>query len=108
MDSDPFILSKKEAGLEVSTIDRYQGRDKEAIVLSLVRSNVAGKTGRLLEDYRRLNVAVSRAKKKLIIVGSYQTLIKGSTVLEPVLKDLKDRKLIETIPQNAIELYKID
>lgn len=90
----------------MSTIDRYQGRDKEAIVLSLVRSNVACRTGRLLEDYRRMNVALSRAKKKLIIIGSYRTLTEGSTVLEPVLKDIATRKWMETLPHNALEIYK--
>jgi len=53
------IRSSKNEGLEVSTIDRYQGRDKEAIIVSMARSNTtAGKTGRVLEDKRRLlNVA---------------------------------------------------
>ena len=48
--------------LEVLTIDKYQGRDKDAILLSLVRSNAACNAGRLLLDWRRFNVAVTRAK----------------------------------------------
>ena len=48
--------------LEVLTIDKYQGRDKDAILLSLVRSNLARNAGRLLLDWRRFNVAVTRAK----------------------------------------------
>ena len=48
--------------LEVLTIDKYQGRDKDAILLSLVRSNSACNAGRLLLDWRRFNVAVTRAK----------------------------------------------
>jgi DNA replication ATP-dependent helicase Dna2 len=75
--------------LEVSTIDRYQGRDKDAIVLSFVRSNLKGKVGRLLEDFRRLNVAVTRAKCKLVLVGSYSTLLAGSTHLRGSLERLK-------------------
>lgn len=94
-------------GLDVSTIDRYQGRDKETVIVSLARSNEAGKTGRLLEDKRRLNVALSRAKKKLIILGSYNTLLKGCSVLKPVLNELKSRHWIESPPSNATDYYNI-
>ena len=72
-------------GLEISTVDRYQGRDKPAIIVSFVRSNPKHKVGRLLEDFRRLNVALTRAKCKLIMIGSFSTLYKGSQPLQPVL-----------------------
>jgi hypothetical protein len=48
--------------VEVLTIDRCQGRDKQVILLSFVRSNTRGATGNLLSDAARLNVAVTRAK----------------------------------------------
>lgn len=102
----PSTEELKSKGLEFSTIDRYQGRDKPAIVLSLVRSNQNGKCGRLLEDFRRLNVAVSRAKHKLVIVGSFSTLTKGSDVLRPVLQKIKQRNQIVQLPQNATQSYK--
>jgi superfamily I DNA and/or RNA helicase len=51
------MVAWKKAGLEISTIDRYQGRDKPTTILSFVRSNPEGKTGRLLQD-KRLNVAL--------------------------------------------------
>lgn len=89
----------------MSTIDRYQGRDKEAIVISLVRSNDQGRTGRLLDDYRRINVALSRAKKKLIIIGSLKTLHKGSKVLRHVLNEMTNKKWLKTLPKNAMEIY---
>ena len=105
LDEDPYLDHSKKSGLEVSTIDRYQGRDKDAIVLSLVRSNTKGKAGRLLEDYRRLNVALSRAKYKLIILGPMDTLSKGSSVLKPILDGMKAKGWIETLPENALSLY---
>ena len=80
----------KSQGLEVSTIDRYQGRDKDAIILSFVRSNSKGRVGRLLEDYRRLNVAVTRAKCKLVMVGSFSTLVEGSSHLRGSLERLRN------------------
>ncbi|RFU77124.1 dna replication atp-dependent helicase dna2 [Trichoderma arundinaceum] len=64
-------------GVEMHTTDRFQGRDKEVIVLSLVRSNEACNIGDLLKDWRRINVAFTRAKTKLLVVGSMGTL-KGS------------------------------
>jgi len=60
--------------IEVLTIDKYQGRDKPCIVLSFVRSNAKGSAGRLLADWQRLNVALTRAKHKLVMVGCAATL----------------------------------
>jgi DNA replication ATP-dependent helicase Dna2 len=56
------------------TADRFQGRDKEVIILSLVRSNEAKSIGELLKDQRRINVAFTRAKTKLLVIGSRETL----------------------------------
>jgi DNA replication ATP-dependent helicase Dna2 len=97
----------KSGGLEVSTIDRYQGRDKRAIIISFVRSNVKGRVGRLLSDPRRLNVAMTRAKCKLIMVGSFSTLHKGSDMLRPVLDGIRTRSQILELPENALSCYNI-
>jgi len=56
------------------TADRFQGRDKSVVVLSLVRSNAAGSIGELLRDWRRINVAFTRARTKLVVVGSRSTM----------------------------------
>jgi superfamily I DNA and/or RNA helicase len=60
-------------GLEVGTVDGFQGREKEAIVISLVRSNEDGEVG-FLADARRLNVAVTRARRHVALVGDSATL----------------------------------
>ncbi|KAK3994607.1 hypothetical protein QBC44DRAFT_391344 [Cladorrhinum sp. PSN332] len=60
--------------VEMHTADRFQGRDKSVILLSLVRSNESGQIGELLRDWRRINVAFTRAKTKLLVVGSRRTL----------------------------------
>lgn len=59
--------------IRVSTIDSFQGQEKENIILSLVRSNDDGDIG-FLKDYRRMNVAITRAKEKLFIVGDSATI----------------------------------
>ncbi len=61
------------AGLEIDSVDGFQGREKEAVVLSLVRSNREGEIG-FLADVRRLNVALTRARRKLLVIGDSATL----------------------------------
>lgn len=62
-----------EAQLEVNTIDAFQGQERDVIYISLVRSNDKGIIG-FLNDTRRMNVAMTRAKKKLVIIGDSATL----------------------------------
>jgi ATP-dependent RNA/DNA helicase IGHMBP2 len=59
--------------LEVDTVDGFQGREKEAVIVSLVRSNEQGELG-FLSDIRRINVAITRARKKLVIIGDSATV----------------------------------
>lgn len=64
--------------VEVSTIDKYQGKDKGVILVSFVRCNEEKHVGELLTDWRRINVALTRAKQKLLLVGSQSTLSGGA------------------------------
>lgn len=59
--------------VEIDTIDGFQGREKEAVVISLVRSNSRGEVG-FLADTRRINVALTRARRKLVVFGDSSTL----------------------------------
>jgi predicted DNA helicase len=64
-------------GLEIDSVDGFQGREKEAVVLSLVRSNQEGEIG-FLADVRRTNVAMTRARRKLLVIGDSATLANSS------------------------------
>jgi superfamily I DNA and/or RNA helicase len=59
--------------LEIDSVDGFQGREKEAVVISLVRSNDKGEIG-FLGDIRRMNVAMTRARRKLLMIGDSATL----------------------------------
>ncbi len=59
--------------VKIDTIDSFQGQERDLIIISLVRSNENLAIG-FLKDYRRLNVALTRARKKLIVIGDSATL----------------------------------
>jgi len=59
--------------LRISTIDSFQGQEQHTVILSLVRSNDDGIIG-FLKDYRRMNVALTRAKEQLYVIGDSATL----------------------------------
>jgi ATP-dependent RNA/DNA helicase IGHMBP2 len=59
--------------IRIGTVDGFQGREMEAIVISLVRSNREGQVGFLAET-RRMNVALTRARRKLIVIGDSATI----------------------------------
>ena len=62
--------------IEVSSVDGFQGREKEAVVFSAVRSNDFGAVG-FISDWRRVNVSFTRARRALIVIGNDQTLRRG-------------------------------
>jgi superfamily I DNA and/or RNA helicase len=61
------------ADIRKSTVDSFQGQEMENVVLSLVRSNEDGVIG-FLRDYRRMNVAMTRARERLYVIGDSATI----------------------------------
>ncbi|XP_044095580.1 DNA replication ATP-dependent helicase/nuclease DNA2 isoform X4 [Neovison vison] len=88
--------------VEVNTVDKYQGRDKSIILVSFVRSNKDGPLGELLKDWRRLNVAITRAKHKLILLGCVPSLNRYPP-LGKLLHHLNSEKLIMDLPSEEHE-----
>ncbi|KFQ97694.1 DNA replication ATP-dependent helicase/nuclease DNA2, partial [Nipponia nippon] len=100
-----LIAKLKENRVEVNTVDKYQGRDKSIIIVSFVRNSNDENLGALLKDWRRLNVAITRAKHKLIMVGCVPSLCRYPP-LEKLLRHLQTTSLtcyIFNLPAGAHE-----
>ncbi|QDS76010.1 hypothetical protein FKW77_004806 [Venturia effusa] len=81
------LLKDSFPGLELGSVDGFQGREKEAVVLSLVRSG--GEVG-FLGEKRRLNVAMTRPKRHLCVIGDSETIAKGSDFLKAWMAHLEE------------------
>ena len=86
-------LIQKKTSVEVNTVDGFQGKEKEIIIISNVRSNKNGKTG-FLND-KRINVALTRAHRKLIVIGNSDTLKHLKTFEEFISHCKKENCIIE-------------
>ena len=95
---------RHRSSIEMHTADKFQGRDKEVVILSLVRSNEQQIVGDLLKDWRRVNVALTRARTKLIIMGSKSTLV-GNELLKDLVQLMEDKKWWYDLPQDACEVH---
>lgn len=93
--------------VEMNSVDKYQGRDKDVVILSLVRSNEAQFVGDLLKDWRRVNVAFTRARTKLIILGSRSTLM-GDELMRRFLALVDGEKWAMDLPNGATEGHVFD
>ena len=90
--ADQVKIIQDKTPIEVKTVDGFQGREKEIIIISTVRSNTNGNIG-FLSDLRRLNVAITRAKRKLIIIGNRNTL-KANPTYARLIEFVEDEKLL--------------
>ena len=88
------------SGVEMHTADKFQGRDKEVVFISCVRSNDTGNVGDLLRDWRRINVAFTRARSKMVILGSKETL-SANELLEKFLKLVDSKGWTYNLPKLA-------
>jgi len=96
------LLTPDHPEIEIHTADRFQGRDKEVVIISLVRSNAEKYVGELLQDWRRVNVAFTRAKSKLIIFGSRIT-IRETKPLDEFVRLVEVKRWVYHVPYGAAE-----
>lgn len=92
--------------VEILTADQFQGRDKDCVVISMVRSNDRNSVGDLLKEWRRINVAITRARSKLIILGSRNTM-KSLKTLDAFMSIIESRGWMYNLPERADQLYNV-
>eukprot|EP00948_MAST-09A_sp_MAST-9A-sp1_P003694 g3694.t1 len=99
----PLANSKYQA-TETNSVDAFQGREKRYIILSCVRSNEKQGIG-FLRDRRRLNVALTRAKYGLIILGNPVVLARSANVWYQLIKEYQDQGLLMSGPLERATVY---
>ena len=98
---DKFDDEKYE-NLRIESVDGFQGMEKEYIIISTVRSNVSGNIG-FLTSTKRLNVALTRAKKGVIILGNAECLARKAGIWRDLIKFYYSKKLIVKGPLSKLE-----
>lgn len=93
---------RHRSGVEMHTADKFQGRDKEVVILSLVHSNESNTVGELLKDWRRINVALTRARTKLLILASKSTML-GNEFLKDLVRLMDGRGWCYDLPPGACD-----
>ncbi|KAI6230867.1 Regulator of nonsense transcripts 1 [Aphelenchoides fujianensis] len=106
MQSQGTLHSKLYAAIEVANVDAFQGREKDLIIVTCVRSNSAGGIG-FLNDPRRLNVALTRAKYGLILIGNAHILAR-QTLWHSLISMMRDRGCMVEGPLNNLQKAMID
>uniref|UniRef100_A0A2C9JKU4 DNA helicase n=1 Tax=Biomphalaria glabrata TaxID=6526 RepID=A0A2C9JKU4_BIOGL len=111
-------LSSKYPSLEVKSVDGFQGREKEAVIISMVRSNPTGEVGFLAEK-RRINVAVTRARRHLTVVCDTETVCHDNFIkslvdymtekgdVQSAHQYIQDGKVQQTFSKNATGTHKV-
>ncbi|WP_298418071.1 AAA domain-containing protein [uncultured Kordia sp.] len=103
---------KVKSLIEINTVDKFQGSERDIIIYDIVRSDSNKSILGFLQDYRRINVALSRAKRLLIIVGDSEYILKRAMLykddrfndfkLKNIIKELEEQRLIYNSLKEAV------
>ncbi|KAF8635838.1 hypothetical protein AX15_000034 [Amanita polypyramis BW_CC] len=96
-----YLGEKLEGKVDFNTVDGFQGQEKDVIILSCVRGGLNQDTVGFLADLRRMNVALTRAKSSLFILGNAATLERSNTTWAEIVSDARSRSCFI----NADEAY---
>lgn len=104
VETDESGKQKKTNLIEINTVDKFQGAERDIIIYDIVRSSKGQSNIGFLDDYRRINVAFSRVRRLLVVVGDSEYLIKRATLnqggkftefkLQQIVQELQEQGLI--------------
>ncbi|GBG91806.1 hypothetical protein CBR_g53695 [Chara braunii] len=93
----------REGQLEINTVDGFQGREKDVVIVSSVRSSTLQGIG-FLSNPRRMNVSLTRARHCLILVGNARTLSNHSSAWRSLIQDARERGCYEPVQRGKVSL----
>lgn len=102
-----FVLKNEEGRseplIEINTVDKFQGAERDIIIYDIVKSSKGSSSIGFLDDYRRVNVALSRAKRLLIIVGDSEYILKRATLnTNGKFKEFKLREITAELSKQGV------
>ena len=94
---------KTKSLIEINTVDKFQGAERDIIIYDVVRSDKGKSIIGFLQDYRRINVAFSRAKRLLIIVGDSEYILKRAMLFKSdKFKDFKLQNIVKKLEEQEL------
>ena len=105
------FLKKNEEGrpeplIEINTVDKFQGAERDIIIYDLVKSSKGSSSIGFLDDYRRINVAFSRVKRLLIVVGDSEYLLKRATMNpQSKFEQFKLKEIAQELEKQGVIVY---
>lgn len=108
-----FVLKneegRSEALVEINTVDKFQGAERDIIIYDVVKSSMGTSSIGFLDDYRRINVALSRAKRLLIMVGDSEYILKRATLnTGGKFKEFKLREITAELLRQGVVVKNFD
>lgn len=100
---------KAEPLIEINTVDKFQGAERDIIIYDIVKSSKGGSSIGFLDDYRRINVAFSRVKRLLIVVGDSEYILKRAT-LNPSGKftEFKLKEIVAELDRQGVIVHSLN
>lgn len=101
--TDEDGIETKTSLIEINTVDKFQGAERDIIIYDVVRSSIGQSNIGFLDDYRRINVAFSRVKRLLFVVGDSEYLIKRATLNpQSKFKDFKLQQIAQELNEQGL------
>lgn len=108
-----FLLKRKEGKseslIEINTVDKFQGAEKDIIIYDIVKSSKSTSSIGFLDDYRRINVAFSRAKRLLLVVGDSEYILKRAKLNpDSQFKEFKLQQIVQEFQKQSLIVNSLD